>query len=292
MKSTIVVKSSNRKINLYHNQIEGAIANVIIVHGASEYIDRYNKISSYLNDNMINTFGYNQISHGEYIDNNRKNIFFSEENADKLLVKNLEDIVKKVTNINSLPIYIIGHSMGSLVARAFAINNNYQVKGIVLSGTLNPPIITINSGLRFAKIITKINGKKNVSKLLNNLAFGNIAQRLSYNKKNINVYLKDSKCGAKFSNQAIIDLLALTKYVCNYKNIKNMLKTNYLVISGDNDKFSNNSKQLTSLIKIMKKSEHNVDYMIFKKMKHEIFNEDEYLKVFVTIKEFIDKSIR
>lgn len=48
--------------NLYGkiNTVNNSKANVIIVHGLAEYLDRYDELAAFLNDNQFNVIRYDQ----------------------------------------------------------------------------------------------------------------------------------------------------------------------------------------------------------------------------------------
>ncbi|RRC96078.1 alpha/beta hydrolase, partial [Prevotella sp. OH937_COT-195] len=52
--------------NLYGkiNTVNNLKANVIIVHGLAEYMDRYDELTTFLNDNQFNVIRYDQRGHG------------------------------------------------------------------------------------------------------------------------------------------------------------------------------------------------------------------------------------
>ncbi|WP_410524585.1 alpha/beta fold hydrolase, partial [Prevotella sp. OH937_COT-195] len=46
------------------NTVNNLKANVIIVHGLAEYMDRYDELTTFLNDNQFNVIRYDQRGHG------------------------------------------------------------------------------------------------------------------------------------------------------------------------------------------------------------------------------------
>lgn len=266
----------------------------IIVHGASEHFKRYYDFASFLQKNNILCAGYDLLGHGINRDEKAKGIYFASENGEKKLVNDLEDVVLHYyTHYPKIPIFIFGHSMGSLILRSFAINTRLLVDGIILCGSLQPSDNKIKNGLRLAKIITKLKGKKNVSKLLNSMTFSkNIEKTLSYDNANINNYQKDQYCGDYFTNQAIVDLVTMTKEVIDVNNIRKMLNTNYYIISGKDDPFSDKTKQLEKYINILDISNFQYQYKFYDNAKHEILNEKLKDEVHDDILTFINIIIK
>ena len=83
------------------------------------------------------------------------------------------DTVKQMYPL--LPVTLMGHSMGSFIARLVAENYADKYQKLIICGTSGPnPLSKI--GICFAKFKKFINGEKYISKTVYNLAFG------SYNK--------------------------------------------------------------------------------------------------------------
>ncbi|MDR1782355.1 MAG: lysophospholipase [Bacilli bacterium] len=292
MKEVIIKNRNNRNINLVCYEVDNPKAIIILVHGASEHIKRYEELAIFLNKYQINVYGYDHLGHGINLNKELNNIYFNDGNAHIDLITDLEDVCLHVyTHNTSLPLFVFGHSMGSLIVRGLAILTRLNIDGMIICGSMNPNIKTINSGLILASLITKLEGKKRASKLLNKIAFGSLEKRISYNQDNINKYKLDNCCGLLFSNKAIIDLLELTKLVSDKANICLMSKTKYFFISGEDDKFSDNTKQVQEVIDYMKTNCFDVQYKYYANARHEILMEASKEEVMNDIVNFINNTI-
>ncbi|MDR3215265.1 MAG: lysophospholipase [Bacilli bacterium] len=290
METVNIRNRQQRNIEVKVYEANQAKANFIIAHGASEHIMRYDHLASFLQDNNINVFGYNHLGHG--LDNNDQGIYFTKKNGHIELINDLEDVcLYAYTQHSELPLFIFGHSMGSLIARGFAIRSRLKINGMIICGSMNPPTQLIKSGLVLAKTITKVKGEKKTSKLLNKMTLGDLESSISYNKENINNYHTDPWCGKAFTNKAIVDLLMLTKLVGDHVNISLMMQSNYFFISGQDDPFSKGTKQVMEVIDEMKKTNPHVDYKFYQNAKHEILKESLAPTVFQDILDFINKVI-
>ena len=255
-------------------EVENPQAIMVISHGASEHIYRYGKLARYLNEQQIMVYGYNQLGHGDNIVKDINGVFFDDTNGATYLVDDLEDVcLTAYQQYPNIPLIVFGHSMGSLIVRAWSFRTRLMVDKIIICGSLNPKKTLVDFGFLLAKLETKFLGKYHISKLLNGLAFGSLEKQISYNQDNINKYKNDQNCGKCFSNQAIVDLLKIIKAVEIEKNIAKMLKTKYYFISGQDDPFSDRTKQIQVLMKLLDKYNIDYTYKFYEGMKHEIINE-------------------
>jgi len=103
-----------------------ARAIVLIVHGISEHSGRYEAVGRQLADAGFHVVAYDHRGHGQsggrrtYVDS------FDE------LVDDLEDHLAEVRKLG-LPVVLLGHSMGGLIATAYATSSRPQPNFLVLS---------------------------------------------------------------------------------------------------------------------------------------------------------------
>jgi alpha-beta hydrolase superfamily lysophospholipase len=287
-----ILNRSQRTIVIDEFKPQKPKAIMIIVHGASEYFKRYHNFAKYLETQNILAVGYDHLGHGINKDKNIKGIFFDNKNGALMLVNDLEDVVLYYyTHYPDIPIFIFGHSMGSVITREFSIKTRLLIDGIILSGSVHPDMRLIKSGLRFGKVVTKLRGKKKVSRMLNNLVFGKLDESISHNTDNIDNYKKDDYCGDDFTNQAIIDLVSITKDIIDVNKIKKMMNTRYFIISGKDDPFSKKTKQLEHFINILDINNFKYEYKFYDNAKHELINEDIKDVVYLDVMKFVNDVI-
>lgn len=270
------IKFKNRHGNEFFislNNPSTTNAIVVVAHGAMEYFQRYSNFSEYLETYNIKVVGYDHIDHGSRQDLNSDSIYFANSKGYQLLMDDLEDVsLWAYQNLEKKPIIIFSHSMGSIIARGLSINTKFNYDGIILCGSLHPSKPLTFLGLNMAKLSSKFN-KKGYSKFLNKLVFGKLEDILSYNQENVENYRNDPFCGKPFSNQAVVDLLSLVSMIIEESNIEKMLKTKYFIISGKEDKLSDNNKQLIKLMNEMDIAHLSYQHKFYPNMKHEILNE-------------------
>lgn len=291
MSKQIMLTRNDVEKNIYCWPAKNPKAVLILTHGASEHIQRYDLFAKYLADNNVSVYGYNHLGHKEYKFENHKGVHFGKKDGAKILVDDLEDFSYRIYQEHpDLPLFIMGHSMGSVILRNLLIKTRLNFDGAIICGSVNPSANILKSGRSLAKFFTSVFGKEAYSKKLNLMVFSHPRKTLSHNKDNIDAYRNDEYAGMMFSNKAIIDLLDLTANAANPKNIANMSKTNYFIISGADDPFSKKTKDLQPFIEVLQ-ANNEVEYKFYEKMKHEIINETDREVVFDDILNFIKSSI-
>lgn len=257
---------------------------VIFLHGAMEHCERYNEFYTFLTQNGYTVVSYNQPGHGKECAHHIEDFEELERNVLDLK-KELERVFPNISH------HLIGHSMGSLVARNTINNHECNFDKLVLIGTLNPSQLQINLGLNLINLIIKAQGKDKVNKFANYLTFGvfSTRMRLKYRSKNwinsdtkeFQKYLEDKRCCNPFTNNYIKALLLQTKKACNPQSIANVKAHEYLVLSGDQDPVSDFGKELSKF------NIHN--QILYKKMRHEILLEKQRVLVYNDILSFLEK---
>ena len=112
--------------------VENPKANVVIVHGICEHLDRYDYLVSKLNKQGYNVYRYDARGHGrsggKRGDLNKYQDYL--DDLDKYI-----DLVKQ--EYPNLKIILLGHSMGGLVSTSYASVYKDKIDYLVLSGAAN-----------------------------------------------------------------------------------------------------------------------------------------------------------
>lgn len=107
----------------------GARAGLIIVHGIAEHGARYRHVAQALAARNIASFVYDQRGHGEYPGPRAHVADFAEFAGDlRAIGAHLQ------TRFPALPIFVWGHSMGSIVVTLAALDGMDFARGIITTG--------------------------------------------------------------------------------------------------------------------------------------------------------------
>lgn len=119
----------NENIQLYTKDylVENARASVLLIHGLGEYSDRYAHVAQALNAAQVNVYTFDLRGHGH-------------SGGTKALIKDMAEYREDTTAVyeqipKNMPLFVIGHSMGGLIAVDFLLSKKRSdVAGVVLSG--------------------------------------------------------------------------------------------------------------------------------------------------------------
>ncbi|MDC7223821.1 MAG: alpha/beta fold hydrolase, partial [Spirochaetales bacterium] len=186
---------------------EGKIRAALLVnHGMAEHIGRYEEFALFLNRAGIAVWGEDHRGHGMtagHADN--LGYFHIEEGWEKVLadIHSLKELMKK--EYKGLPLFIMGHSMGSFLTRDFLCQEGEDFRAALISGTgyTAAPLCRIMNFIARTEI--RLRGDRHRSKLLDTLSFGRFNGNfrpnrtdydwLSRDEEQVDLYLNDDLCG-------------------------------------------------------------------------------------------------
>lgn len=273
-------------------------------HGMCEYIERYDHLADFLTSNGIIVFGNDHLGHGKNIDNDDNLGYFSKKNGWKYLASDLNILTQKMKQqYPELPCYLLGHSMGSFVARNYIVRYGQNIDGAIICGTSGGNALS-PAGIFFADIIKLFKGDRHRSAFLNDLAFKNYNRKfkdpvsvhdwLSKDRKIVEKYDNDKYCNFIFTTSAFIDIARLLDSVSDsewYNAVPKNLPIH--LIAGDMDPVGNYGK---GVMKVYKKLENkgikNLSVKLYKNDRHEIFNETDKDVVMKDILRWLNAQIK
>jgi alpha-beta hydrolase superfamily lysophospholipase len=274
-----------------------------VVHGMTEYIGRYNRFMKEMAEEGYVTFGYDHLGHGETARDESELGYIAKRDGWKLLVRDVmvfSDAVRAVYGKKDLPYYLMGHSMGSFIAR-LAAQHHVKPDGLIVMGTggANP---AAGAGLALCAGIKCLRGDKHVSPLLDKIAFGSYNERFGGGTQedpnpwlttDVSVrerYNRDPFCTFRFTVSAMEDLIRLTKNANSgewYKKLS--VSIPILLVSGEEDPVGDYGEGVRAIEKKLKKEAFDVDCILYAGARHEILNDFTYTEVKRDILDFIAK---
>ena len=267
-----------------------------VVHGMTEYIGRYERFMTEMAEHGWICFGHDHLGHGHTVNDAGELGFIAHENGADLLqrdVKKVADtIIKHYTPAGKrMPYVLMGHSMGSFVVR-LAVEKKYVAPDrLIVMGTGGPnPVAGI--GLVLIKIIKKLRGERHISKLLDNVAFGNYNDAwgggtdldtdpwLTSIESVRMRYYADPLCSFKFTASAMGDLVTLTKEANRKEWFTNMPKNiPVLLVSGEADPVGDFTEGVEKVHNGLIRAGVRSEMKIYENARHEILNDISYQEV-------------
>lgn len=145
----------------------GEVKGVVqLVHGICEYIMRYDHFARFLTDQGYAVAGNDHLGHGKTAVGPEEYGYFSDWNQ---VVTDVHSLRLRIgEQFPGVPYFLLGHSMGSFVARTYLIDYPGTLTGCILSGTGQESPINVALG----KFLTGLGDPRKVNKLFFDLSIG------------------------------------------------------------------------------------------------------------------------
>lgn len=255
-----------------------------ILHGMCEHKERYLLFMEYLTNHQIAAIIHDHRGHGESV-RQKKDLGYMYRNGTKAIVEDARQIHQMVRKqFSDIPCYIMGHSMGALVARAYLKKYEQEIDGLILCGCPSK-----YDASRLAMHLAKISGvvfgerarAKRITRMMfahHNDKFKNVTTANAWicaNRSTVEQYNEEEYCGFTFTYNGMYNLCKLMTTVYDKKHWHmNNKKLPIWCISGKEDPFMISNKKFNEAVDSLRQVGYeDVTYKIYKGMRHEILNE-------------------
>lgn len=189
----------------YYPPTEEPIAIIQLVHGLSEHIGRYADLAEHLASQGYLVVGHDHLGHGKTAEAHGTFGFFSPQQGWNHVVNDVATLQQTIAQqYPTLPYLLLGHSMGSFIARTYLLTHSQDIDGCILSGTGQQPAPLLLAGYTLARLLRKIKGGEKRSPFLYNLSMGaynrsfhpnrTTADWISRDEAYVDNYLSDPMC--------------------------------------------------------------------------------------------------
>ena len=112
-----------------------AAATIVFLHGFGEHAGLYHRLGNTLNASGVDLWALDEIGHGL-------------TEGDRAVIRSVDDLVENGRRLTALaedaspgrPVFLAGHSLGSVVAAVSALRDPGRYAGLVLSGSMLSPV--------------------------------------------------------------------------------------------------------------------------------------------------------
>lgn len=273
---------------------------VQIVHGMCEYKERYEGFIDYLTQNGYIVFAHDHRGHGGSVTANENLGYFGDKKGEAIVddAALVTDEIRRLYPGQSVTLF--GHSMGSLVVRAYIQKYEEKIDKLIVCGSPSKNSLA-GFGLMLNGVISAFRGKKYRSRLMANASTGGGDDKFPGEGKNawltrdktvVEKYNADEKCNFVFTCNGFSNLLHLVKNA--YKKKKYPAKHSDLPIffmAGADDPVIGSEKKWLAAQQFLRDVGYkNVTGKLYPKMRHEILNELGKEEVYADALAFIEKS--
>jgi len=263
-----------------------ARAIVQIAHGMSEHAGRYQRLAQSLTADGIAVYANDLRGHGRSVKSPDDLGFFAENQGWQKCVDDLWQLNRHIAATHpGLPIFLLGHSMGSTLAEQFVAEHGDALAGVVLSAANGKPTSLAAVGRGIARAERLRLGARGKSKLVQSLTFEAFNKKfapartpfdwLSRDPAEVNKYVADPLCGFPASVQLWVDLLDGWNAVSTPEHRAHVPKSLPIyVIAGGHDPVSGNTRQLAAWLEEYRAAGFSrLEHKFYPEARHELLNE-------------------
>ena len=302
MKEIYIPSTNNR------NQLHVAIweperetkAILQISHGMVEYIVRYDDFAKHLNQQGILVIGNDHLGHGQSVLDESEFGYFGKEKG-STVVDDLYEVTKyaKKQYGENIPYFLMGHSMGSFMARRYLMTYGEKITGAIISGTGYKAAPVLVAALFFTAVIKLFHGERYRSPFLKWLAFHTYNRKIADVKTEndwltrdeavVAAYNENPYCKFSFTVNGYETLSDTIKYIQKQSNWEKTPKQlPILMIAGEEDPVGSYGKDVKKVYKKYQQLGCNhIELKLYQDDRHELVNELDREVVYADISQWI-----
>lgn len=264
---------------------------VQLAHGMAEHSGRYAALAEALTSRGYVVYAHDHRGHGRTAEDSQLG-HFADRDGWRLVLDDLDAVGNRARSEHpDLPFFLLGHSMGSLLARNYAIEHSDRLAGLILCGTAGPPGVLGLLGRCISAAEARLRGPRAASNLMNRLSFGSFNKRfkpcrtdfdwLSRDPDQVDAYIADPLCGVIPSAAFFGDLLHGVKIINRPAEVRRVRPgLPVLLIAGDKDPVGADGNGVKAVFRQYRKcGVQEVSMILYPGARHEIFNETNAAEV-------------
>lgn len=274
-----------------------------ISHGMCEYVERYDGFARFICAHGGVVCGNDHLGHGHTKGKSGAFGYFAKKDGEKLVVEDVHKMTLLAKErYPGLPLFLLGHSMGSLLARAYSVLYGEELAGAVYMGTSGANPLT---GLvRFLARVGMLFGRaQKPATLLSHLAFSKYNDKvekvrtendwLTRDETIVDRYNADPWCTFKFTDRAAYDFANLVDSVSGAEWAQKLPgDLPYLLVSGEMDPVGDYGKGVEEVFQWMKQAGiGDVRMKLYEGARHELLNEINKEEVSRELLEWVEEHL-
>jgi alpha-beta hydrolase superfamily lysophospholipase len=285
---------------------KGEIKGLLIInHGMAEHIARYNDFALFMNEQGFAVYGEDHRGHGQRVGESEQIGYFATQDGWLKVLSDigcLVDLVKK--EYPGVPLFMLGHSMGSFLTRDYMCSRGNELSGVILSGTGYTGALIIKIFKFLARYEIRTYGDRHVSTMLEKLSIGSFNKNfepartpfdwLSRDQEQVDLYAADPLCGFTCTSSFYADLALGLGRIIDRTHLAGTPKDLPLFFySGDQDpvggKLGRDVKKVADLYRSLGSS--SVEVELNPGGRHESLNELDRENVYNRFYRFIEQNL-
>ena len=287
---------------------DGAPRTVIqLTHGIAEHVERYDAFAAFLAEHGFLVVANDHLGHGKSAASDDELGFFSPVRGWDMVLSDMHTLYERTREeYPALPYFLLGHSMGSFLARCYLCKYPGGLTGAIISGTGQQPGFILAAGRAAGKLEIRRHGPSYRSKFLNDMAVGSYNKRIKPRRTEydwlcrdeavVDAYIADPLCGFIPSAGLLTDMLGGIQYMENPANVQKMDKAlPVLFFAGDADPVGDYGKGVRKAYEsFLAAGMQDVSLKLYPDCRHECLNElnkaDVYMDVLAWLESKLDHN--
>lgn len=278
-------------------------AAIQVVHGMCEYFGRYKEFSDFMTSHGFAVAGDDHLGHGRTAERKEDRGFFSENNGWRFLVrdeKRMTEILKE--KYPDTPIILLGHSMGSFIARLYTSWYSEGISAALFMGTSSGAPAGAAAGTA-VKLLENAAGTKTHLETSQEIFYHFLTRRVSdktgeldwitRDREKTKFFKEDPLGNFAFTAGAYRDLVKLLNEVSSKDWAYSLpKKLPVMLMSGEEDPISDYGKGARKVYRrLVKAGMENVSIRLYVDARHELINELNRAEVYEDILNWIEKVL-
>lgn len=275
-----------------------------IAHGICEYIERYDRFARWMAEQGVLVVGNDHLGHGESWQEPERQGLFAEQGGWDKVVEDAEALrARMAAEYPGLPYFLLGHSMGSFVARTHLIRYPGRLSGALISGTAQQPEPMLKAGYLLTGLLARLKGADCRSGFIKSLLFGPYNRAFKPNRTDcdwissdnevVEAYCQDPGCQFLPCVSLYRDMLGGLRFIGDPANLTLMdPATPVLFFSGQEDPVGEQGKGVERAYQLFVSAGCvDVQCKLYPGGRHEVLNEVFREQVYADVLAWLESRI-
>lgn len=258
-----------------------------ILHGMLEYIPRYEEFAAFMNERGVAVFGHDHLGHGRT--SPAEPGFFNDADGDLNLVRDARIVAEHIASeVPGVPHFIIGHSMGSYIARRLMTCYGGSVDGVIAVGTGSRRTDDAEGMVAAAQKVVDESGVHAYSEDLDAMVLGRNFSRVKTGASSTAEMTEERRNRLRFQASGYRDLFMLTLRLSReegFDSIPALLPVAFF--SGSEDMVGAKGEGVKAAAKALEGYGLKPYVHIYEGMNHDILHEEGCRTVFADVYDWI-----
>jgi alpha-beta hydrolase superfamily lysophospholipase len=288
-------RSSEKNTDIvYTRWFDGGVkpkALLLIAHGMAEHVGRYDDFARFMVKKGYAVYGNDHLGHGKTARPEDRG-WFGEKDGRLNVVEDMRTLLRTARgDFPGLKVLLLGHSMGSFIARLFCMRYSAEIDGAIFMGTSGRNPLS-GFGVFLANLIALFRGERYVSPLYAKLTTGSYSAKykhpktgsdwLSTDEAEVRKFINDERCGFFFTISGYRELCKMLIEI-NRRGWAAGIRKDLpvLLISGTEDPVGAFGAGVREVYRRLKDAGiGNLTLTLYEGMRHEVLNEKDKQRVY------------